>query len=243
MTKRHKILTILGVQGALFFSLMTAMLFFLGAEWYWIFYISLAYMALGLMLSGLSFLFIQRANNRAFEQKMKAGTENEVVQTKTVEIDLPRSEAYDLCLDALKTLDNIPVPLPDVKGLGLVRGMNSLVQARLQLKLKESKRDFGMIHARLKGKSFGFMGDPWDSFIIKLQIEEIDANTSRVHIESRPRVPTVVFDFGMDLHFVNAIALYLRQESRSEARLLNEELLNEKSSEFEVESKKLKVES
>jgi hypothetical protein len=239
MTKRRKILSIMGIQALLFFGLMTGMMLFAGANWYWIFMISLAYMAFGLALSGLSLLYVQRVNKRAFEQKMKAGMEDEVVQTKTVEIDVSRHEAFDLCLDALKTLDNIPFPLPDVKGLGMVRALNKIAHAKLRLKLKETEREAGTIHARLRGKSFGFMGDPWDTFIIKLHVEAIDADTSRVYIESRPRVPTVMFDFGMDLHFVNQIALYLRQESHS--RLLDEETIVDESA--EMRSQKLKVES
>jgi hypothetical protein len=240
MTKRRKILTIFGVQAVLFFGLMMTMLFFVGADWYWILMISLGYMGLGLMLSGLSFLYAQHVNKQAFEQKMKTGMDGEVIQTKVVEIDVPRHEAFDLSLEALKTLDNIPYPLPELKGLGFARTLNKLSNARLSMKVKEAERGIGTIEARLKGKSFGFMSDPWDTFIIRIKIEAIDASTSRVTIESRPRVPTVVFDFGMDLHFVNQIALFLRQESSRNARLGDE---NENSSEYEAQSQKLKVES
>jgi hypothetical protein len=242
MTKRRKILTIFGVQAALFFGLMMTMLFFVGADWYWILMISLGYMGLGLMLSGLSFLYAQHVNKQAFEQKMKAGMEGEVIQTKVVEIDVPRYEGFDLSLEALKTLDNIPYPLPELKGLGFARTLNKLSNARLTLKIKESERSSGTIEARLKGKSFGFMNDPWDTFIIRIKIEAIDAYTSRVTIESRPRLPTVVFDFGLDLHFVNQIALFLRQESSRSARLedLEAEDVKERA---ERQRQQLKVES
>ena len=237
MTKRRKILTVFGIQAALFFSAMTIMLLFVGADWYWIMMLSLAYMGLGLGLSGLSFLYAQRMNKLAFDQKMKSGTEEDVIQSKMIEIDVPRHEAFDLSIEALKMFDNMPYPLPDIKGLGLARFMNRMAHARLKLKLKEAERSSGQIHARLKGKSFGFLSDPWDTFIITVTIEAIDADTSRVTIESRPRVPTVVFDFGMDLHFVNQIALFLRQESSGQARLVDEN-----SSEFSVPSSERKEE-
>jgi hypothetical protein len=241
MTKRRKILTIFGVQAVLFFGLMMTMLLFVGADWYWILMISLGYMGLGLMLSGLSFLYAQHVNKQAFEQKMKTGMEEEVIQTKVVEIDVPRHEAFDLSLEALKTLDNIPYPLPELKGLGFARALNKLSNARLTLKIKEAERGTGTIEARLKGKSFGFMSDPWDTFIIRIKIEAIDAYTSRVTIESRPRVPTVVFDFGLDLHFVNQIALFLRQESSQNARLTEEHEVEELAA--EAQRQEFKVES
>jgi hypothetical protein len=242
MTKRQKILTILLIQAVLFFSFMMGMMLFLGAPWYWMLMISAAYMGFGLGLSGLSFLYTQRMNKLAFEQKLKTGMEEEVIQTKVVEIDVPRHEAFDLSLEALKTLDNIPYPLPDIKGLGWARFMNKMAHAKLQLKLKEAERSSGEIHARLKGKSFGFMTDPWDTFIITITIDAIDADTSRVTIESRPRVPTVVFDFGMDLHFVNQITLFLRQESSRSGRLGDLEAEEVKES-AESQSQRLKVES
>src|SRR5688572_4655113 len=101
MTKPRKILTILGIQAAMFFGLMVLMLFWTGLDWYWIFLFSLAYMSFGLVLSGLSLWQVNRVNKRAFEQKMKGGLEDEVIQSKIVEIDLHRYEAYDLCLEVL----------------------------------------------------------------------------------------------------------------------------------------------
>jgi hypothetical protein len=242
MTKRRKILTIFGIQAALFFSLMMGMMWFLGADWYWIMVISLGYMGLGLGLSGLSFLYVRHLNKQAFEQKLKMGTEEEVIQTKLVEIDVPRDEAFDLCLEALKTLDNIPIPLPDIKGLGFIRAINGISRSRLKLRINQTQGHLGIIEARLRVKSFGFMSDPWDTFIITIKIEAIDADTSRVTIESRPRVPTVVFDFGMDLHFVNQIALFLRQESSRNERLVDSEAEQANES-LEVQNQRLKVKS
>ena len=170
---------------------------------------------LTLLYGGIGFLFavtstyrIRMAHRRAFDQKQKVQADYSVHQERTIEIDLPYQAAFDLCLEALETLDNQAIMLPKdpvVKWLHITRTKQSLV-------FRKTDRAQGYIEGGLRTRTFGFR-DFSDFLRISMRLESLDSETIRIHIDSRPPSRFVLYDLGMSLHIVNHLALYLRQQS------------------------------
>jgi hypothetical protein len=73
--------------------------------------------------------------------------------------------------------------------------------------IKQLDADQGIIHART-GMNWKTYGER-----VTLSLLPIDQNTTRIRIESRPRLKTTLIDYGSNLYNVNCISLYLRQQS------------------------------
>lgn len=52
--------------------------------------------------------------------------------------------------------------------------------------------------------------------VITFQLQHLDADTTLIRIESRPRLKTTLIDYGRNLAHVNRLSLYLRQRSASD---------------------------
>jgi hypothetical protein len=77
--------------------------------------------------------------------------------------------------------------------------------------IKQSSRLEGVIEARtnLNWQTYGER--------ISVSLARLDDDTTRVHIESRPRIKAALTDFGRNLHNVNQLSLFLRARSASDA--------------------------
>ncbi len=160
-----------------------------------------------LVASGyVSRAYLQR---RAFEGKKQAATNITAHQQRTIEIDLPFDAAFDLTLEALKTLDKQPIPT----------AADPLIQARQWiprqqiLRLEKTNREIGSIRAGLRAKQLRIV-DAIDFSKLDIQLQRLDAQTTRIHIESQPASIFDFYDMGKNLHYVNHLALYLRRESQ-----------------------------
>lgn len=162
------------------------------------------------VLATISYGYREFLQRRAFAAGKKQASDNlEAHQTRTVEIDLPYEAAFDLALDALKTLDNKNIPIPD----DILVKMESILPRKQFLKVLEVNREMGNIRAGLRGKTIG-IPDFWDFSRIDIQLQRIDNNTTRIQIESKNNIPGEIYDLGKNLHYVNEIALFLRRESQ-----------------------------
>jgi hypothetical protein len=79
------------------------------------------------------------------------------------------------------------------------------------INIKQSSRLEGVIEARthLNWQTYGER--------ISFNLTRIDDDTTRVHIESRPRIKAALTDFGRNLHNVNQLSVFLRARSASDA--------------------------
>jgi len=58
----------------------------------------------------------------------------------------------------------------------------------------------------------------WETYgeRITLSIAPLDADTTTIRIESRPRLRTTLIDYGRNLHYVNAISQFLREHTAAD---------------------------
>lgn len=180
---------------------------------------------LGVLTAGLTTVsyaykaFLQR---RAFAGKKQAGQSIENHQQRTVEIDVSIDVAFDLALDALKTLDKQRVPVPD----DMLVKMEMLMPRTQHLKIRDADRVNGIIDAGLRASTLK-IPEFIDFSRINIQLEKINNNTTRIHIESRANTVFDTYDMGKNMHYVNQLALYLRKESQhlsAESRLQDSEI-------------------
>lgn len=71
----------------------------------------------------------------------------------------------------------------------------------------------GRIEAGLRAKTIGVQ-DIVDFSRVNIQLQRLDGATTQIHINSRPNILGEVYDMGRHTHYVNQIALYLRQQSQ-----------------------------
>lgn len=158
--------------------------------------------------------YLQR---RAFAGKKQAGQSIENHQQRVIEIDLPMDQAFELALDALNTLDDQPLPIPDDTLIKL----ENLLPRKQSLKLREVDPAQGVIRAGLRGRVLG-IPDFGDFSRIEILFQKVDPHTTQIRIESKANSIFDMYDPGKNLHYVNQIALYLRRESQqygAESRL------------------------
>ncbi|MCU0514938.1 MAG: hypothetical protein MUE40_20470 [Anaerolineae bacterium] len=128
----------------------------------------------------------------------KAGSEAGVHHQRTIEIDLPLRAALALGREAL-------AGVPGAR-LHSLHHDEAHGQARLEAR------------TRLNWQTLGER--------ITLRLDALDAVTTRITLESRPRYKTTLIDYGKNLHHVNLLSRYLRQHSAIDplppARLLDE---------------------
>jgi len=124
---------------------------------------------------------------RSMDGKKKVDTSYAVQQTRTIEIDLPFDEALVLARAALQSINGVTIVKETVSGIGA-----------------------GTINART--------GLNWETYgeKITLSLERIDAETTLLHIDSRPRLRTTLIDYGRNLHNVNTINLYVREHTAAD---------------------------
>lgn len=169
---------------------------------------------LGLLVYGIQ----HQRHKAAFQHKQKATDNTDVKQSRTVEIDLPLSDAFDLALDALHSLDGEYIP----KTLLGIR-------SRQILKIHHTDRDIGHIKAGLRAKTIG-IPDIVDFSRIEIHLQRIDDHTTRLRIDSQPTNPLEVYDMARHTHYVNHLAVYLRRESdlqRASTRLEDEFIVDD----------------
>lgn len=154
-------------------------------------------------------------HRRSFRHKAKDPSNTSVEQARSVEVDLPFADAYDLCMVALDSLNGTELRLMGLKH-----------KLRTRIDRKASSRQTGRIIAGTRSRWLIFRNF-YDDMRITIQLSPLDANTTRIHIQSAPTLGTAFIDFGYSLHNVNAIAHYLRRQN---AALTHADRLNEASS-------------
>lgn len=169
------------------------------------------------ILASLSYAYRAYLQSRAFSGKKQASQSIENHQQRTVEIDLPMEQAFELALDALKTLDDQHLPIPD----DMLIKLENLLPRKQFLKIREVDPDQGVIRAGLRGRVLG-IPDFGDFSRIEILFQKVDSHTTQICIESKANSIFDMYDLGKNLHYVNQIALYLRRESQqygAESRL------------------------
>ncbi|MGB1285640.1 MAG: hypothetical protein ACPG7F_03815 [Aggregatilineales bacterium] len=157
-------------------------------------------------LSAASYGFAEFQQRRAFSGKKMAADTTQAHQQRTIEIDLPMGIAFDLALEALQTLDNQKVPMPDTS-------VTKHLPRKQRLALKETDREMGIIRAGLRLKLPGIT-DPMAFSQLAIHLQHIDAHSSRIRIESKATSFVDDYDMGKNLHYVNELARYIRRESQ-----------------------------
>jgi hypothetical protein len=165
--------------------------------------------AITFLLSSMSLGVRDYMQQRAFVGKKSAAATTAAHQTRTVEIDLPYDAAFDLALEALKTLDNQTVPIAENVPIQL----EALLPRKQRLKLRKIDRKTGSIQAGLRQRLLG-IPDVLDFSRITIQVERIDATTTRLYLEGKAHMLWDNYDLGKNLHYVNTLALFLRRESQ-----------------------------
>ncbi len=155
-----------------------------------------------LILGVLALAIQHHRHQAAFQQKQKAGDQTDVHQARTVEIDVVFEMAFDMAMDALQELDGIDIPQSKV-----------FIRSKQRLKIHTEDRDTGRIEAGLRAKTIGIQ-DVTDFSKVTIQLQRLDTQTTRLHIESKPANPLEVYDMGRHMHYVNQLALTLRKASQ-----------------------------
>jgi len=181
-------------------------------------------LVMGLLSAALgtaSFRYRRYLQQQAFTGKKQADESLSSKQVRSIEIDLPYDVAFDLALEAVKTLHKQDVPQPDADNW-LLR-METWVPRKQLLRIHKEDRQAGTIHAGLRSKVFG-LDNVLDFTRIDLDFEEIDSETTRIVIGSKPAQLNEYYDLGKNLHYVNSLARYIRRESHqmnAESRLVD----------------------
>lgn len=176
-------------------------------------------MAAFTLISGAIIYAVQHyRQQKAFAQKQKDADDRAVHQTRTFEIDLSFDSAFDLALESLETLDDTPIP-------HTLTGIPS----NQRIKIRQADRDIGRINVGLQAKTLGIR-DFVDFSRIEIQLQRIDQHSTRLQIDSRPSNPLEQFDLGRHTHYVNHLAVYIRQAAQADAAAKN--LLDEQHNDF-----------
>lgn len=162
------------------------------------FFVMLLALIPALLIWGFQLATLNALNRRAFKGKSKDGNTSPR-QSKIVEVDMPYQQTFDLCLEGIKTITGSKLK---------VMGMTNTIKARV----KEADSSSGHIIGKTRTWLW-FIPDIYEEMRITLKVEQITPTVTRIHIDNRPVLPSVVFDWGYGLHNVNKIALYLREEA------------------------------
>lgn len=159
------------------------------------------------MIGGMYWL-----HQRSFQGKAKAKGNTSVEQVRSVEVDLPLDQAYDLAEEAVNSLTGTELPMLVVN-----------YTLRAKIRHKASSRAERRLIATTRTR-WGILSSLYDEMRIAIHLTPVDANTTRIEIKSEPRLPTALVDFAHSLHNVNVVAHYLRREN---ARLTRADRLRE----------------
>lgn len=134
---------------------------------------------------------------RSMEGKKRSDESYAVRQTREFEVDRPLDEALKLAKAAIESLD----------------GTKVMKEASIRL----TGHPTTTIEART--------GLNWETYgeKITLRAEAVDADTTVIRIESRPRLRTTLIDYGRNLHHVNAISQYIREHTATDHLRLSED--------------------
>ncbi|GAB5491141.1 MAG: hypothetical protein Phog2KO_13560 [Phototrophicaceae bacterium] len=159
---------------------------------------------LTLVLGLISFAIQYQRHQSSINSKQKSVDKGSVQQTRTIEIDMPFEEAFTLALEALETLDGEAIP-KTITG----------IPSKQSLKIQKSDLTIGRIEAGLRAKTFGIQD--FTSFSrVTVQLQRLDNQTTRLQIDSAPTSQLDTLDFGRHAHYVNTLALYMRQASATQ---------------------------
>ncbi|MBM7603737.1 hypothetical protein JOC75_001710 [Metabacillus crassostreae] len=100
----------------------------------------------------------------------------------------------------------IEVPLPEDEVFKLCRDAGSVLKGA---KVRHENQQKGLLIIRT-GINWKTWGD-----IIEIVVEDIDANHTRVFIQSRPVVPTTLVDYGKNYENIKRIIGYIEKENLS----------------------------
>lgn len=196
------------ISAFVFFVILTHMLVL--GQTLWVsasFALAIAFIAGG--LSKISYSYKEFLQRRAFTGKKQAYEAQGNHQTRTVEIDLPLAQAFDLSMEALQTLDDQRLPVSD----DVFVRLEMMIPRKQRLHIRNSDKASGVIQAGLRARTL-YIPEYIDFSRIQIRLEAVDKYTTRVHIESRANTVFDTYDLGKNLHYVNTIALYLRRESQ-----------------------------
>jgi len=161
-----------------------------------------------IMAGGFAFRGWQQ--RRAFVGKKQARANQTSHQQTRIEVDLPLLEAFSVALSALNDLDGQSIPQPD----GLNQKVDRLVGRKQKLRIQTADAASGSLIADLRVHSFGLV-DVLPFSRITIQLQEIDAATTAIEIQSDGRWMAEVYDLGRNLHYVNQLARAIRQQSQT----------------------------
>jgi hypothetical protein len=137
-------------------------------------------------------------HKRAFKGKSK-DSNTSPRQSKTIEIDLPYQEAFELCQEGIQAITGSKVR---------AMGFTHTIKARI----KKADAVTGKIIGKTRAWLWIIPGF-YEDMRITLNLEQTAPGVTRIHIDNRPVLPSVVFDWGYGLNNVNVVALYLRQQA------------------------------
>lgn len=161
------------------------------------------------MMAG-GFAFRGWQQRRAFVGKKQAHANQTSHQQTRIEVDLPLAEAFSVALTALNDLDGQPIPQPD----GFNQTVDRLVGRKQKLRIQTADAATGTLVADLRVHSFGLV-DVLPFSRITIQLQQIDATTTAIDIQSDGRWMAEVYDLGRNLHYVNHLARAIRQQSQT----------------------------
>lgn len=161
-----------------------------------------------IMAGGFAFRGWQQ--RRAFVGKKQARDNQTSHQQTRIEVDLPLADAFAVALTALNDLDGQPIPHSD----GLNQTVDRLVGRKQKLRIHTVDAASGTLLADLRVYSFGLV-DVLPFSHITVQLQEIDADTTAIDIQSDGRWMGEVYDLGRNLHYVNHLARTVRQQSQT----------------------------
>ena len=168
--------------------------------------IAAGFAAVTLFAGLLSYAIQARRHQSALASKHKGVQDQAVEARRSVELDLPLDQAFELAQAALQSLHGERVP-------------NKLLFLRpqQQLHIHGADRAGGHIRAGLRSRTWG-LTDPWDFSRIDIRLNALDARTTQIEIAAMPSNPIEAFDMGRHLHYVNTLALFLRRESQNQSQ-------------------------
>lgn len=127
-------------------------------------------------------------------------------QENSVEVDLPYHQALNAAEEAINAITGSKLQM---------MGFTYTTTA----KVHEVNSVEGTIKAGTKIYWRGIPANFMDDIRINIWVEQINSQTSRVIIDSKPSNPMQIFDYGYTLNNINTIMRYLRQASTEESAI------------------------
>lgn len=168
------------------------------------------------ILGFISYSIQYQRQKSALASKHKSVDNSASYQTRTIEIDSPFEQAFNIALDALETLDGQAIPRT-----------RTGIPIKQTLKIHKADADMGRIEASLQAKTLGIQD--FTSFsTIHIQLQRLDPQTTRLQIDSAPTSSLETLDLGRHTHYVNMLARTIRlasQELSAEANLTDKAVI------------------